>query len=647
MMIRKARQNWIISKELAFSAFTYVALSINMKVASEKLISNLLDSFEAFRLEHLLLFPALYILFSYVRQKCLNISRPGKTPYFLACLFSFFMLFGCSYEETNTWNLVLCIHNGQIIKSFIVFAGYSILFFYLICYLFNLLDRKSAGMGSLKESGQKYPKVIRWYIQAFQEKPFLTMFLTMLIAFIPNMIMSYPARLMGDTPPQIVQAFNELKTTGFSFMRANRLLRKGVYINQAHPVAHTMFIHVCLQLGDALTGGLNPGLFLYVLIQAVIMIAAFSYALAVMIRKASLPAAGILVTVLYVLVQPLVANYVFLVTKDTIYAALILICITNTYRLVSGEKNRLLVIMTILDMLGIVLFRNEGRYVLYVLLLLIIILNKSMRKRLISMLLIVAVFSAGVFHVLYPALGFTPGSKREMLSIPFQQTARYICEHEEEINETERKTIDAVLVYDKIRDAYQPDTRSDYVKNLFRESATSENLKDYFRVWAQMGLKHPDTYIQATMNNYYQYFYPGKTRLHIYVAQLTQKYMDKINKSLSRIDKKISRPDKLQPLRNFYDYVTMMLKKVPGFDILFTPAVYSWVLILLLFWTISRRHRKATCVILLPFIILMGNLLGPCNGFYGRYQFPFIFSMPIIIWTTFKLSRQPGTISNS
>ncbi|MFR7796990.1 MAG: DUF6020 family protein [Collinsella sp.] len=132
--------------------------------------------------------------------------------------------------------------------------------------------------------------------------------------------------------------------------------------------------------------------------------------------------------------------------------------------------------------------------------------------------------------VFMPAHDITPGSKREILSIPFQQTARFVQKHDglnSGVNPTvkedgtiveapcdglvtdeERAVIDRVLKYENLGRRYNPD-KSDAVKNCFNEYASQEDIKAYFEVWAQMFKKDPGCYISALINNYYGYFYPS------------------------------------------------------------------------------------------------------------------------------------------
>lgn len=104
------------------------------------------------------------------------------------------------------------------------------------------------------------------------------------------------------------------------------------------------------------------------------------------------------------------------------------------------------------------------------------------------------------------AAGVEPGSVKEMLSVPFQQTARYLKEYPDDVTSKERKAINKILDYDKLAEIYQPD-RSDNVKDTYKNK--KGGLKRYFRqAWLPMFFKHPDAYFEATLENTYGYYYP-------------------------------------------------------------------------------------------------------------------------------------------
>lgn len=68
----------------------------------------------------------------------------------------------------------------------------------------------------------------------------------------------------------------------------------------------------------------------------------------------------------------------------------------------------------------------------------------------------------------------------EGLSVPFQQTARYVCEYEDEVTEYERQVINDTLNFDAMKN-YEPRI-SDPIKILYRGG----DLGPYMKIWVQM-----------------------------------------------------------------------------------------------------------------------------------------------------------------
>ena len=96
-----------------------------------------------------------------------------------------------------------------------------------------------------------------------------------------------------------------------------------------------------------------------------------------------------------------------------------------------------------------------------------------------------------------PMLGVAPGPGKELFSLPFQQTARYVVLHPDDVTPEERAAIDAVLFFDDLDEQYRFDT-ADPVKDNYK-SLEGEALVPYFKAWLAMGLRHPGTYATATL----------------------------------------------------------------------------------------------------------------------------------------------------
>ena len=93
--------------------------------------------------------------------------------------------------------------------------------------------------------------------------------------------------------------------------------------------------------------------------------------------------------------------------------------------------------------------------------------------------------------------GIVPGGKREMLSIPFQMTARYVKEHPDDITEEESEVIDKMLYMETLAERYDP-VSADPVKGFaFYEIHNTSDYLDYIRVWFTQGCRHPGSYVNA------------------------------------------------------------------------------------------------------------------------------------------------------
>ncbi len=101
--------------------------------------------------------------------------------------------------------------------------------------------------------------------------------------------------------------------------------------------------------------------------------------------------------------------------------------------------------------------------------------------------------------IVFPLLNIQQGGRQEILGPLFQQTARYIVEHPDEVTDEEKEAISAVLDYDKIKDGYVFNFQ-DSVKYRYNLDATTEDLLRYLQVYVQQGMKDPEAYFAAFMS---------------------------------------------------------------------------------------------------------------------------------------------------
>ena len=424
------------------------------------------------------------------------------------------------------------------------------------------------------------------------------------------------------------------------------LLDEHVFLNAHHPVAYTLFIHGCLLIGKKIFHSYNIGLFLVSITQLLYAAAVISHMISRMLsvgvnRKVCI---GVL---LYFSLSPRIAAYMFLISKDVIYAYTILLLVVEIayflYQTKGADESgrevskaatfrpkRTTLFIMVLSCIA-VFFRNEGKYVVAIWFVLLSFREKKSRKLIAPALLVAIAAVCFVNQVVLPYYKITPGSKREMLSIPFQQTARYVATCPEEVTEEEKEVIDRVLDYDTLAERYVP-TKSDSVKNGWNKYSTNEDLKKYFSVWFQMLKKHPMLYIEATVNNYYNYVYPGKASTLNYSYEWSETCMEETNALSESVGLDLHYPTFLKHARNEYENLREAVFNLPVLNAFKCTAVYVWILLFLTAFLLWKKNTTVLTIAVLPMLESLGiALLGPCNGEYFRYAYIITVLLPAAI----------------
>ncbi len=576
-----------------------IALFINVYTIYKKGLTNSLFKIELLPL--LILGIILYVFFSKKETKnCLSIVT-------VSSLFSLFMVFGNSYKLIDSWNLVF----GNItvfVISILIYLGYYFIFKTILSSIYDFLEKKNILKKDIKKN-----KIINF----FDEHPFLCSLIIMVICWLPYIIAYYPIILSPDPSYQIKQFFGI--DTKYSYY--NVLIDPNVLITNAHPVLHTLLIGSCLKIGT-LIGSDNFGLFIYSVIQIAILSSTLAYTIKYM-KKINIPIwFRIIALIIYALV-PIFPFYSMSGVKDVIFSALMIHYIIIMDKIIRNANDKKIsigkLILATLLMIFVCLFRHNGIYVIILSFPFLFLVDKLNRKRLIVSLAVLVGFYGCYNNVILPAFKITPGSPREMLSIPFQQTARYVKYHSDELTKEDKEVIDYLIEYETLAERYDPEL-SDDVKNKYNRFADSDDLKAYFKVWFKGLVKHPGTYIEATMNNVYGYFYPNKTSWYIYSKFDTRILQDGFNYHYNSLDK----------LREVFADFGNSYQHIPVIGMGVNIAFNVWLVFIMTAYLIFKKYYKQVIFLVPTLVSILVCIAGPANTYY-RYALPFIFSMPLMI----------------
>ena len=458
----------------------------------------------------------------------------------------------------------------------------------------------------------KVKEIKNKFVDIFDKHPFIISFSIIFISFIIFMIAFYPIILSPDPSFQIKQFFN-VRTKYADY--AN-LLDETVFLTNHHPVVHTLLLGGCLKLGRILIND-NFGLFIYSFIQSIFLASTLAYTIKYLKDNKCSNKILLVLLGIYAFV-PMYAMYAVSGVKDTIYTCFVMWYVIFLDKIVRTKKiSTKEIVLFIAVLIGVELFRNNGIYVIVLSLPFAIVYSKELRKKLFIVFLISISFYGVFDKVILPYYKITPGSVRETLSIPFQQTARYVKYYDEDLTKKEIKVIDKVLDYDTIADRYNP-TLADPVKNKYNKDATSEDLKEYLKVWFKCFFRHPLVYIEATLHNIYGYFSPQQTNWYVYFKYDTRITQDNLVNY---------HYNKLGALRMLLSGYGQGYPYLPIIGLLANIGFNTWVLLGLALYSILKK-KKELLIVLSPLLVsLLICIASPANTYF-RYTMPYVFMLP-------------------
>lgn len=558
------------------------------------LIASIYELLGTYDFKFLLLLIVLFCFYRYLSSKAMPKMRSCAL---LATFFAFCLLLGQSYYETGTWEYCFGSFVNFLKFSFSL-AGYAVLFCALTAFLCFLLDTHR-----FTDEG----------VHFFTRRAFLKSFLILLLAYLPFVILSYPGNLCWDVIGQIEQVITDV---GYS---------------THHPLVHTLIVGGFVQAGQVLFHSYEIGLFLYTLFQTALLAAALAATIAVLAgRKAKF---SLLLTLLLLYcITPVYSNAASTALKDIPFCAFVIGYVISLALLAEKPdllKSKKFTALFILLQIGVVLLRNNG---LYVVLLsgigcFVFLFKKyQLRERILCFFSVFAgsiLISKIILMILVQLFSATPGGKGEVLSIPFQQTARYLQVYKEEISTEERDAIEAVFGdVDMVAASYNPNI-SDPVKALFHKEASGKELLNYAKAWFQGFLKHPDVYFEAFFVHIYGWFTPSVSNSIRYETTY----------DVIRQGGLFPYADKL--LIFYYRFAA----RFPLLGVLENIGFAVWALFFLTFYQRRRKQSAGLCAGLPLWISLLICMASPCFFNHPRYAFPILFCLPFLYG--FTLSHQP------
>jgi len=525
---------------------------------------------------------------------------------------SFCFILGESFRLYD--DLRLIISAGSIHLSFFIFMiGYIPLFYAIaelaICYA----DKYIAGSERLPIRNQKQNPLAGFglmFRSALDKHPILVPMMVCIVAWSPYIIMHFPGSATWDASWQIEE-----------FMGARPW-------SQHHPLVSSIFFGVLFQIGTSIYGeNTNLGLFLITMFQTLMLSGCFAFVLYKM-KAWGIPFLFRIITLLFFAFNPWIAIQSQSIVKDvtaipfiTMFSLYLLELVREINLGETVKKSTWIPLVTFAILAA--LWRHPNLYIALLSLLPILLLKQAAKQRLLLLACTIGIVLChfAVTTSLAAFLDARPGQASEAMSIPFQQTARFIRDFPDEVTAEERQAIDQVLVFDRLAEVYNS-RLSDPVKNQHRYN--DADLPEYLRHWFAMGLRRPQVYIEATLSNSFSYFAPVRhffeprnTNVHFHNSQVFDNIAGVTN---------VQNPEQRLQIRHLiFDFT-----RLPIINLFFQIANYTWALLLCIL-ILYVKNRKGFILGFLPALWTIAVCIAsPVNG-YLRYFLPVYVLFPVLL----------------
>jgi len=536
-----------------------------------------------------------------------------------ALIFSIFLEIGICYQKGKSlsyfWKNINNFFSG--ILNIVVF---TFLLYLLLDFLFNKFQ-------SMKNKEIK-SKILKFI---FEEHPFLSAFLITLSVSLIYLIFFYPGSMAYDGLWQLDVYY------GIDIIAENHPAIVG--FSNHHPALVTLIMGWLMDFGRML-GNDNLGMFMFIAPQMLINALIYAYVLKIM-KKLDTPLVLRIISLLFYSCFPLLVINSLTYIKDTIFYLMFLFLFVYIYyhfkvNYKKEDKFKYLVLAFVYLVLAFVylvlyLTRNTGYYIA-IITSLVFIFYFIKKYKLVSLCFgLLIVFMLGVnftYHkVFLVKMHIKEASVREMLSVPLQQTARYLKYYPHDLSKKEREILENLFIDDleNVVKVYRPN-RSDNVKWKFKEYPSDKELKDYIKVWFTMFIKHPFVYFDATLNNIYGYFYPNV--MNFIGEDIGFYYID--------VDGPVNTKEldlhwnNLKWGRDALENIATKMSKTKGIRQLYTPAFYVWLLISSCIYLIENKKKEILCYFTPLFMVVVTCLISPVNA-HMRYLQPVMVSIPFVL----------------
>ncbi len=552
-----------------------------------------------------------FIYFTLTRLWPTDYTRK-PTFYILGLLFGIVNTAGLCMYWTDSLPMFTSV--SWLIGTLLLAIGWGGIFCILMSWLFWCFDHMKLFAITTASSDTAVP--IKYWIQ---KHFWFFSFVIILLGWLPWIISYYPASMDNDVFHQFWSVLE--------------------YPNNHHPYFSSCVLVYCYKIGKWLVSE-NFGVFIYVLFRDVLLAIIYSKCIDLQKRMGFKPIIyyGFLIFYAFTPVWGAYAKHAF---KDTFCAGLFCLYILSLIKILQQIKHSSPSYSQYLThglaALFLSLFRNNCIYVILPITICftfyILLKKRTQIKGTLLVILCVSLYF-GYNNFITTHLNVIPSESKEALSLVYQATARIARDHGNELTEEEIAGISAMFDYNRLSESYNP-ILSDPVKNdclILSENRGLNAQSIYIQTWIKLFRKYPITYLESAIAQSYGYysFVPNQPEQSgNWNSGMT--IFDWIgcnsgyNESFS-----FHYINHFDDARQVLQAWAKVWDKIPVLSITNICAFYTWIIIALFYYLLTKKLIVDTLPLLAMGIMILTCIASPVNDCF-RYYCSIAASFPAIL----------------
>lgn len=417
-------------------------------------------------------------------------------------------------------------------------------------------------------------------------------------------------------------------------MRQLKSVLEARYDNR-NPLINSLTVLGCVRLVQAFGGTINGGVFLYSVVQLLLLAGVFAFGVSLTVRAGFPRAASVAVTLFYALV-PYNIFYSYGMWKDSFFAAWLILTVFLVWRVLLHEQEGERVSARWFVLLGFSalmasLSRNSGWSALlcWTPVLFCMLRGFAVRGRTTASVGLGVALALLLMGPVYSALGVDKTADSITVScIPLQQVGAVI-QNGKQLSAQETELIERVASVEKIRAQYDP-ACADPMKDLLYPGIAQldANRSAYVRLWLSLGIRYPMTYVRAYLAQVRMYIDPNVSSETAY-------------KWIYANDFGVYRDPKLLPNMDFGYYESLL--ELPAVNLLKRPGAILWAIVILWQLCALRGNPKARLFYVPLLAVLFGLFLTVPVALF-RYVYSIAACIPLLcLWPFWDVERHALT----